>query len=136
MTKVEKGYQSEPHQHLDEAARHIDAPLLQLDLVEEIAALRRTTPGAGGHVAKTLAKHADLRLVLIAFDRGGRLDRHQAAGRVCIQVLDGHIAVRLGDQTVELSAGGLLQVGPAIAHEVEALSQSAILLTVAWPPKA
>ena len=135
MTKVEKGYQSEPHRHLDEAARHIDAPLLQLDLPQELAALRRAGAGAGGHVAKTLAKYPDLRLVLIAFEPAGRLDQHKAPGRVCVQVMDGRVAIRFENQTVELSAGGLLEIAPAVVHEVEALAQSAILLTIAWPPK-
>jgi quercetin dioxygenase-like cupin family protein len=132
--KVEHGYTAGAHQHLDAAARHLDAPLLQLDLPVEVAALRRDrASGGAGHVAKTLAKYPDLRIVLMAFEQGGHLARHEAPGRVCIHVLEGHLVLRLGGQTVDLRAGGLLEMAPHVAHEVEAVEESAMLLTIAWP---
>lgn len=134
--KDERGTESVPHQHVEGDMRRLDAPLLQRNLPEEVAALRRAgVSGSAGHVAKTLAKHADLRIVLIAFEEGGRLDRHQAPGRVCVHLLEGHVAVRLGDQSVELRAGGLLEIAPRVPHEVESLAESAMLLTIAWPQK-
>jgi len=136
MTKVETGYTAEPHQHLEEGARHLDAPLLKLDLLAEVAALRRVGMGTSGHVAKTLEKQVDLRLVLVAFASGGRLDWHHAAGPVHVHVLDGRVAVRLEDQLVELRAGGLLAIAPAIGHAVEALAESSVLLTILQRSKA
>ncbi len=133
MTKIEQGHQAAPHQHVDPEARHLDAPLLQLNLRDELAALRSADRAGKGHVAKTLAKHPDLRVVLIAFEPGARLERHSAPGRVWIQVLDGELAIRIGAQTAELAQGGLLEIAPTLEHEVEARTQSALLLTIAWP---
>jgi len=132
MDKVERRDPLQPHVHVD--ARHLSAPLLQLDLAEELRQVRHELrAGTAGHVAKTLSKYDDLRTVLIAFEPGGCLDRHQTQGRVCIHVLEGSVAVRIGEQAFVLGRGGLLHVGPHVAHEVEAMEPSALLVTIAWP---
>lgn len=135
MIKVEQGYELESHVHMEPDARHLDAPLLQLNLARELEGLRKLDAGSSaGHRAKTLAKYPDMRLVLIALEVGGRVDTHKAPGRVSIQALEGRVSIRLGDdQTVELSAGSILQIAPNVAHDVQAPERSAILVTIAWP---
>jgi hypothetical protein len=39
----------------------------------------------------------------------------------------------VGEGTVDLALGGLLVLDRAVPHDVEALEDSAILLTLAWP---
>jgi quercetin dioxygenase-like cupin family protein len=134
---VQLGYDAEPHAHKTAEQRHLDAPVLQLDLVEELRALRASAAfETRGHAAKTLAKSADLRVVLMAFDRGRRLEQHHAPGRVSIQTVEGHVALKLGEQSLELRTGGLLQLAPQVSHDIEAIEPSAILLTIAWPATA
>lgn len=46
---------------------------------------------------------------------------------------DGCIKFRTDDQSVELSAGQMSMLEHTVSHDVEALSDSAFLLTIAWP---
>lgn len=131
---VQLGYRAVPHTHETEEERHLGAPALQLDLLEELRALRASEPfQARGHGAKTLAKNPDLRVVLMAFERGRRLEQHHAPGRVTIHVLEGHMVLKVGEQSIELRSGGLLVLAPHVSHDVEAVQPSAILLSIAWP---
>lgn len=133
VTVVQTGYAAEPHVHKQPEERHLDAPLLQLDLARELSELRGSEVyRAHRYGAKTLARYPDLRVVLIAFEAGARMERHQAKSRVSVQVLEGHVALALSEQSVELRAGGVLVIAPDVPHDVEAREQSAILVTLAW----
>ncbi|HXY51006.1 MAG TPA: cupin domain-containing protein [Terriglobales bacterium] len=61
------------------------------------------------------------------------MKEHHADARISIHSLEGKIRVHLPDQQVELSAGELLVIDYGIKHDVEALEESAFLLTVSWP---
>jgi quercetin dioxygenase-like cupin family protein len=50
-----------------------------------------------------------------------------------VQVLKGRIRIGIDGNGYELSAGGLLTLGASIKHDVEALEDSAFLLTISWP---
>jgi len=78
-------------------------------------------------------KDADLRVVLVALGKGGRMEEHHAPGRITIQTLAGRLNLRVMGRTVALPTGHVLTLGPAIPHDVEALEESAFLLTIAWP---
>lgn len=137
MTEIETGYLMGYHTHEEAGSRHLDAPLLRLDLAKEIAELEASaTWSANGQNAKTLAKYPDLRIVLIALKRGVRLKEHSAKGRVSIHALKGHVSLNLSEQKVDLSAGCLLELAPGVSHDVEALEESAILVSIVWPAAA
>ncbi len=103
------------------------------DLTAEVEHLHlEETWQQGTHTAKTLVKEPDLRIVVIALRQGGRIEEHRAPGRIAIQTLTGRLRIRVSDQTVDLPAGHVLTLGPDIAHDVEALDESAFLLTIAW----
>lgn len=104
-----------------------------LDLAREIAALRAEPSWQGGHNAKTLVKRDDLRVVLVALKPEGRMDRHQAPGPITIHALEGRLHVQVEQRKVELGPGQVLFVDAALPHDVEALGESAFLLTIAWP---
>lgn len=112
----------------------LHAPLLRVDLMTALAELRREEPWrTRGHNARTLAKYADLRVVLVAMRAGSRLHDHRTAARITIQVLCGRIRLRVDGQAVELSFGELLALDRSLPHDVEALDESAFLLTLSWP---
>jgi quercetin dioxygenase-like cupin family protein len=48
-------------------------------------------------------------------------------------VLEGHVQLKAAGRTFSLRSGGLLALDRDIAHDVEALEESALLLTIAWP---
>jgi hypothetical protein len=61
-----------------------------------------------------------------------QMNQHRAEGRVSIHQLLGNICVRLSDQKVILSAGELLVLDCGVLHDLEALEESAFLLTISW----
>jgi hypothetical protein len=62
-----------------------------------------------------------------------RMKEHKTVARIAILTVAGHIRLHLPDATVELPVGHLLALEGAVAHDVEALKQSAFLLTISWP---
>lgn len=122
---------------LDGAERpglHLADPLTTLDLAAELVRLHEgATWHRTGRHARTLVKDADLRVVLVALHKGGRMEEHHAPGRITIQTLTGRLDLRVMGRTVALPTGHILTLGPAIPHDVEALEDSAFLLTIAWP---
>ncbi|HVN21323.1 MAG TPA: cupin domain-containing protein [Dongiaceae bacterium] len=114
---------------------YLAAPLLRFNLREEIRTLRQedSWQRESGRSSKTLAKYPDFRIVLVLMKADTQMREHQADARISIHTLDGKIRVRLPDELVELAAGELLALDYGIRHDVEALEESAFLLTVSWP---
>ena len=105
----------------------------QFDLESEISALGSHKPWPQGVTSKMLLKTNDLRIVLIVMQAGAKMDEHHNDGRISIQVLRGTIRIPVQDQVVDLTPGRLLALDRSIKHAVEALEDSAFLLTIAWP---
>jgi quercetin dioxygenase-like cupin family protein len=116
-----------PHQ------QSLAAPYLEFDLTREIEQLHRESTWESGRNAKTLVKHEDLRIVLMALQAGSSVPVHQSEGRLSIQVLAGRVHVRAEGRTFDLRPGSLLALDQALPHDVGALEESAFLLTIAWP---
>jgi quercetin dioxygenase-like cupin family protein len=137
MTEHEAGAKrtAQTIQHDEERpAMHLADSIRALDLPTELAQLRAEEPWQrSGRHSRTLIKDADLRVVLLALRAGARLEEHHAPGRITIHTLDGHLRVSVGGQVRDLAAGQLMTIGPAIQHAVEAVDESAFLLTIAWP---
>ena len=74
-----------------------------------------------------------MRIVLMVLKESIRIEEHQAEGRISIQTVTGHISVRAVGRTFDLPTGSLLALDRATVHDVQALAESAILLTIAWP---
>lgn len=86
-----------------------------------------------GRNAKTLVKHHGLRVVLTAIGRGSRIADHLAAGPLTVQVVRGRIRMHMPSGEAELGPGHLLTLEQNERHDVEAIEDSAFLLTIAWP---
>jgi quercetin dioxygenase-like cupin family protein len=108
-------------------------PYLEFDIAWEVEQLRRETGWQSGQNAKTLVKYNGLRIVLIALRAGSTLPAHQTEGQISIQSVAGHIRVRAQGRSFELRPGGLLALDQGSRHDVEAIEESAFLLTIAWP---
>lgn len=112
-------------------------PLLTFDLAGEVETLQREPSWTqGDRNARTLYKEHDARIVLTVLKAGATLQQHRAPGTVSVQVLSGYLRLGTQGDTVDLPAGLLLTMEPGLVHEVEALEDSAFLLTVAWPRTA
>jgi len=106
---------------------------MEFDLPAEIDRLRAETTWKAGQNARTLVKYDDVRVVLIALQAKVRVPEHKTEGRLSVHVLSGHIHLRAAGRTFSLRPGGLLALDHGVPHEVEALEESAFLLTIAWP---
>jgi quercetin dioxygenase-like cupin family protein len=112
----------------------LDVPIFQCNLLEEIQTLHKEESWLKetGPSSKTLVKHSDMRVVLIAMNKNMIMREHKASARISIQTLVGHIRLKLADHTVDLPTGHLLALDPCVAHDVEAGEDSAFLLTLSW----
>ena len=110
-------------------------PLLQIDMEQELQQLRQEDSWhrGTGRSSKTLAKYPDFRIVLILMKGGTRMRQHRAEGRISIQQLKGRVRMHLAaHRKVDVSAGHLLVLDCGVLHDVEALEESALLLTISW----
>jgi quercetin dioxygenase-like cupin family protein len=71
-----------------------------------------------------------LRQTLIALRAGERLGEHDAPEEATLQVLEGEVALHAGGDTWRGAAGDHLVIPPQ-RHDLEAVSDAAVLLTVA-----
>jgi quercetin dioxygenase-like cupin family protein len=110
------------------------SPWLKFDLSGELLELRRKDSFCRetGRSSKTLAKHADFRIVLVLMKSDTQMTQHQAEGRISIYQLSGNIRVYLPNQTFTLATGELLVLDGGVLHDIEALEESSFLLTISW----
>jgi quercetin dioxygenase-like cupin family protein len=113
--------------------RSMADPFLEFDLARELDQLHCEPEPASGQNAKTLVKYDDFRIVLTALRAHTRIPGHGTGGRISVQTVRGHIRVRALGRTFDLPAGGLLALDQNVSHDLEALEDSAFLLTIAWP---
>ena len=101
-----------------------------LDLRAELRALRAEPRSTDGHRQIALLHRGPVRLVLYAFEPGGRIPQHQAPGWVTIHVLRGELRVKAPDGEHVLREGQLLMLAPSVPHDVDAVAESDMLLGV------
>jgi quercetin dioxygenase-like cupin family protein len=118
------------------AARPVEpteGPFLTVDLTAQIEQLAGESYWQVGRNSKTLVKFPDFRMVLTAVRANSRIEEHHAAGRIAIQTVRGHLKMRATGREFDLPLGHILVLDRGIPHDVEALEDSAFLLTIAWP---
>ena len=108
-------------------------PFMEFDLGAEVHRLQAETTWSTGQNARTLVKYDDLRIVLTALKARERMPEHKTEGRISIHVLSGHVQVKASGRTFSLRGGGLLALDRGMPHDVEALEDSAFVITIAWP---
>lgn len=117
-----------PHlAHLRDPMGHFDLPALERELRREAALTEE------GHSAVTLAKYPDLRVVLIVLRKDARRVEARTEARVTLQALRGNLEAHLPDGTIDLPAGNLVTLDRQVEFGLEALTESALLLTLSWP---
>lgn len=112
-------------------ATRLTGPSEVLDL-PAFARRLRSEPHAArdGHRQVGLIHRGPLRLVLFAFDAGGRLPEHKAPGQVVIECLSGSITVDAAGARHELGDRMMVVLEPGVPHAIEAQVESEMLLTV------
>lgn len=127
-------YQAAAHE--PSGAQRVPQPLsgtvLDFNLAEEAARLRKEPAWEHGRNAKTLIKFPDLRVVLTVIRAGQTLTEHRNAGRAYIQTLNGHIRVEALGKTYDLPAGHVVALDREVPHHLVSLEDSSFMTTVVW----
>lgn len=95
----------------------------QVELAADAPSGRAADTVYGGH-------EKVLRQTVIGLRQGTQLAEHENPGEATVQVLRGRVRMAAGETSWEARSGDLLVV-PDARHSLEALEESAILLTVA-----
>ncbi len=89
--------------------------------------------GRAGIARAKLLSHPDLRLTLIYLASGAQIEQHYNPGRIVVHTIAGHIRMHAAEKVFDLPVGAVLALDRAVPHDVEALEESAFLLTVVPP---
>lgn len=97
--------------------------------------LEHATTASSGRDADTVYgghEHV-LRQTVVAMTAGRSMTEHENPGEATVQVLRGRVRISTADASWEGAPGDLIVV-PQARHSLEALEDSAVLLTVAKAP--
>jgi quercetin dioxygenase-like cupin family protein len=121
-----------PKRHTYLRTHTLSSPVLSFHLGAEDAALRaRANEARSGRAAKTLVKEGRMRVTLMSMRRGALLSAHQVEGVVSLHALRGRALVSAEGQNIELSPGEVLMLQEEVPHAAKAISDCALLVTVA-----
>ncbi|WP_449277956.1 hypothetical protein [Leucobacter sp. GX24907] len=97
----------------------LDALIAEAPVSSEKLQIRRVFQGAGFRI---------IRLTLAA---GQVMREHSTSSPLAVQVLAGTALMRVADQEVSMPTGALMTIEPSELHEVEAVTDAHLLLTLA-----
>jgi quercetin dioxygenase-like cupin family protein len=113
------------------------SPTAVLDVGAQLESVRLQDPAQTGKDRTVILLKTDsLRVIFRSFSEGASLPTHKAPGPITVQVLEGQIEFTAGTQTTPVRKGEVLALESGVPHSVKALSNSAILITVAVRPKS
>lgn len=111
--------------------RPLAGPILAFDLDERLSELQaEDSYRRSGRAGRTLAKAGRFRLTLVAMLEGNEIGTHQADSPMTLHVLRGGIRFRAAGEDHSLHAGQVLFFGPGDAHDIRAVEDSALLITI------
>lgn len=105
----------------------------EFDLAGELEQLRNSPEWESGIARKVLVRYPDLQITLRRMQANTRIPTHHNPGRICVQTVFGHIRMHADGKLFDLPQGKMLVLDRAVVHNVEAVEESAFLLTVAYP---
>jgi quercetin dioxygenase-like cupin family protein len=122
--------ENEPSFHTPD--RLLDAPLLIFDLHDVVEKIKQEAAWKmGERNAITLLKSPFMRIVLIALHKKTEINFHQSGNVISVQIIEG----KVNFQSLILKKGSLLTLHEDARHNLHAIEESVILLTVTFCPE-
>jgi quercetin dioxygenase-like cupin family protein len=131
MTEVSEKPKLMDEKQNDTKDAQTQADLNHIDLNQEITRLQaEASSEESGRKLKMLVKHPEFRIVLITMRTGSRWEDHKTNARICLHVLRGDIRFHTANGAFDLRPGQLITLAPGVVHSVDAVEESAFLLTL------
>jgi quercetin dioxygenase-like cupin family protein len=117
--------------HADHENLLAQSKQVAVDIRAEITRLKSEPAWAGGdRHGLSLVKGDGINVALMLLKKGAKLQEHHTKAPITVHVVEGRINFMTADKSRALTAGMLLALDRAIAHSIEALEDSALILTV------
>jgi quercetin dioxygenase-like cupin family protein len=97
----------------------------------DVIDVRPLGPALAGARSHALFKSADLEVIRLVLPAGEGLPSHSVAGEITLQCIEGRISFTCGAGARELAPGQLVHCAAEEIHELRALEDSSLLLTIA-----
>jgi quercetin dioxygenase-like cupin family protein len=117
-----------------ETTRHLEDRVRAVSLSEAAAqAWAQAKESPARHSAITLIKRDALRVILIAMREGSELPGHRVEAGFTVQMLRGQVRFLVEGEERMLKRGDLFAVARGLPHDLVALEDSELLLTLGFP---
>ncbi|SRR5579875_1331811 len=115
-----------------QALRPAEGGMLCFNIMEEATRLK-SKPGwaSADRLSTSLVKDGALNVLLMVLKKGVRLPEHRTRGPIAVHVISGAIRFEAGNRHVQLSPGNIVALDREVAHDLEALEESVVLLITA-----
>jgi quercetin dioxygenase-like cupin family protein len=105
--------------------------LIAVDISAEITRLKSEPAWADNdRHGSSLVKGDGINVALMMLKRGAKLQEHHTRAPITVHVIEGRVNFVANGKTQLVTAGMLVALDRAIEHSVEALDESALVLTV------
>ncbi|HVB78606.1 MAG TPA: hypothetical protein VNE82_01500 [Candidatus Binataceae bacterium] len=119
-------------EHSRTTLRPIAGGMLTIKIADEVARLKGAAEwNSGDRHATSFVKDAALNVLLMVLKKGAHLHEHRTKGPIALQVVSGSIRFSAGADQRVVSAGEMVGLDREIAHSLEALEESALILVTA-----
>jgi quercetin dioxygenase-like cupin family protein len=113
-----------------QALRPTVGKMVSLNIMDEVSRLKSKPEwSSANRLSVSLVKDDALNILLMVLKKGARLGEHRTKGPIAIQVLAGLVRLSAGSGRAEISSGNIAALDREVVHELEALEESAVLLT-------
>jgi quercetin dioxygenase-like cupin family protein len=111
--------------------RILPGPTIKFSIDDEIRRLRQEPEWiSGARNSVTVVKTANLSIVLTAIKKEATLCGHEVDGPITLQVISGAVKFGVAGEPLTLKAGTVIALDKAVPHDLQALEDSELLLTI------
>jgi quercetin dioxygenase-like cupin family protein len=112
--------------------RPSEGGFVSIDIADETKRLKSRLDAADAdREAVSLVKDYGLNVMLMLLKRGARLHDHHTKGPLTVQLMSGRVNLVAAGKPHEIAPGAVCALDREVVHSVEALEDSALLLTTA-----